>query len=234
MEGGILCEGLFVVFERNSNRNSYIYVMYYRLLFFVGWYLGACIPAVAQIATYQLSLIDSTHNLLYTYYPNKLAIKNLPKGAKVIFGSDYVTPHDSNYTLSPQESGICKLFIYDKGDNLIFTKEFTATDVTDCRVQFGNVRGKLTSVADLLANPALVFYCGDCQLKPIFRIVRYTIMLIGDGISETDTVTGDNLTNVPIDRHLQRKIARMHNGDRIYIEGIKAYGPDERLRDLER
>ncbi len=211
---------------------QYIYMMYARLLFFVGWCLCACIPAVGQIATYQLSLNDSTQGLLYTYHPNKVAITNLPKGAKVIFGSEYVKPHDGNYTLSPQESGICKLFVYDKGDNLIFTKEFTATDATDCRVQFGNVRGKLTSVSDLLANPALVFYCGDCQLKPIFRIVRYTIMLIGDGISETDTVTGDNLTNVPIDRHLQHKIARMHNGDRIYIEGIKAYGPDERLRDL--
>ncbi len=212
--------------------------MYARWLFLFCCSLFCSVQGMAQIATCQISLKDSTENILYVGIPNEVVIKNLPAKSTVKFDGFKIASTGKNYILQPEKTGKHKLSVYDKG-RVIFLKTYMATALTDGNVQLGivkyetgKVNFKVASVKDVLVNPAVVFYCPDCKLKTWWRIVQYDITLITKDAQQTQAVSGENLDGVPFDKDIQRTIAKMKNGDRIYIEDIKAYGPDGVLRHL--
>lgn len=200
--------------------------MYVRLLIYFVVFLFSSISTMAEIITYQLSLKDSTQNILYCGFPNLIAIKNLPTNSKVTTEDGYIAPVGKNYIFSPYQSGSFKLYVYDSNNKSVFSKEFTAIQSKDFALKIGNINFEIASVNEILANPALVCYCSECQLKPWWRIVSYDICLITNHDVEIKSISGDNLTNSPFDKDVLTKISRMKIGDRIIIEKIKGFGSD--------
>jgi hypothetical protein len=205
--------------------------MWAKLLFYVALYLFASISAAAQIATYQVSLKDSTQNILYVGFPNKIAIENLPANAKVKFDDKDVMPTGNNYVLTPMcRPGNYKLYIYDKNNQEIFAKVYTVYQACKTSIQLGVVKETPATVSDILINPAVV--CCPDMMKPFWRIISYDITLVKNGTEQTKTVSADNLNNVPFDKDIQNTISHMKSGDVIIIENIRAYGADEVIRHL--
>jgi hypothetical protein len=194
-------------------------------------YLGVSVTATAQIATYQLSLRDSTLNILYVGVSNRVAITNLPANTRVKFENEFLTPYNNIYNLTPRKPGNSALCVYNKTNKIIFSKEYTTRYSSGVPLQVGIVKYPVASVSDILVKPALVCYTGD-SLKPWCRIVSYDMMLCTNDTVETKSLSGDNLTNIPFDKDIQDKIAMMKNGDRIFIENVKAIGPDKTMRTL--
>lgn len=206
--------------------------MWLRLLLLIGLYLFASTTTEGQITTYQLSLIDSTENILYVGIDNKVAIKNVPVNTKVKFEGKDIKPTGSYYMLTPTQAGKSTLRIYDRNNKTIFSKEYPVNYIEDFKLQVGNGKSGLVSLSDIMANPALVINYSS-KLKSSWRIVNYDIsLMINKVYHEGKSVSGENLSNVPFDKDLRDKIATMKNGDAIFIEGIKAYGPDDRIRLL--
>lgn len=204
----------------------YIYYMHKRLFLTMIIFLSAWVKAQAQITTYQLSLNDSTKNVLYTNIPNQVVIKNLPAGARVVFREWNVTPINGSYFLNMAKQGTDSLLVYDKNETLIFSKTYNVVKY-DQQLQMGNAKYMLTSLDDILANPCLNFYSNEATLlKPLWRITHYTISTLINGVYETDSAWGENLTDKPFDKHILDKIAGMKEHDRIFIEDIDIYGPD--------
>lgn len=208
----------------------YFYLMAWRLILFVLLILFVATPAMAQIATYQVSLKDSTQEILYAGCPNKVMITNLPSKAKVKFEHKDVVPTGNNYILTPERPGNSRLSVYSSSNKLIFQKNLASEKLQPFVIQLGIVKYKVASVKDIMANPSLVCNYTDCLLKPFVRIVHYDITLISDGDVTTKTVSGDDVTGMPFSKEIQNKIAGMKNGDRIFIENIGAVAMDGVLR----
>ena len=202
------------------------------LAFFTGLSLCFVVTSTAQITAFQISLKDSTQEVLYVGIPNKVTIKGLPEHARVKFGRKYIKSDTNNYILNPDTAGNRKLIVYGRHHRVIFSKDYTARYLGHCDIQLGIVKYPVTSVEDILVNPALVCNCSDSLAKPFFRITQYDIGILVNGVYDTQSVTGDNLDGKPFDSAIISKISKMKNGDAIFIEGIRAYGPDGHIRSL--
>lgn len=194
--------------------------LYFLISFFV------CLKANAQIETYQLSLKDSTKNILYIGVPNQIEIKHLPVDANMILKNGEIRSDGGLFTFYEQKTGPDSLIIK-KGGKTIYRKEFEGEYVCD-------PRSRLCGLSDSTGYPAQIMACADlivfssCAYKMRLRVLEFTVTLFKKRIEDyPQQVRGSHL---PVS--VLNEIKTMKRGDKILFQDIKVGGPDCRLRIL--
>jgi hypothetical protein len=188
--------------------------------------------SVAQITTSQLSLTDSTRDIIYPFQENEIRIHNLPTNAKVKFSSGKVEQSGNVYTvrIAERNKGYDTLTI-SKSGKTIFSKIFEVHHFCDPQVALGAIRSTYVTVNQLLGNTKLLLHYTPCLYKKniIAQVVSFeiTFVSVAGGEDPGGTIHGNSLTpdHLEIIRHLK-------SGDKIFIENIKAKGPDGTTRSL--
>lgn len=185
-----------------------------------------CLRANAQIETYQLSLKDSTKNILYIGVPNQIEIKHLPVDAKMILKNGEIHSDGSLFTFYEQKTGQDTLVIK-KGGKIIYRKAFEGRYVCD-------PNSRLCGLQDSISYPDQIMACTDlivfdsCAYKMRMHVLEFTVGLFKKGADGyPQQVEGARL---PIS--VLNEIKTMKRGDKILFQDIKVGGPDCRLRIL--
>lgn len=194
----------------------------------------------AQIITYQTALKDSTLNILYTNFNNTIEIKNLPESSQVKFNNANIDPYASDlpdckqFSLFVDAEGVSSLQVFNSKNDEIYSKEFRAIKSNDLVLRLGNIKDTVATVAEILEYPAVVLYIPGSYLKQRMAIPCYTITLIRDldVLTTNKSGRGKNFNDVAFDDDIQEEIGKMKRGDKIFIENIKAIGPDMTTRGL--
>ncbi len=200
-------------------------------------FVGINFNSSAQITTCQLSLTDSTKDILYLGIANRICIKNLPENCKVVFEGKTLEP-DKNST---SDLSFYELNVVDKNDvtlhvnnagKEIYKKTFTLKYLTNPRLQLGIVKETSATVAEILAAPFLHFSPIGEFLKPSynFNIHDYVIIIIRNHNLNRYRMNARNLkerfSGVQFEQKITDEIRTLKNGDEIMFEDIHAYGPD--------
>ena len=198
----------------------------------------------AQVTTYQTALKDSTLNILYTHFDNEVTIKNLPEGAIVKFNDKIIEPylHYSGVAvdyktlhLLPNKEGNYALQVLNSNNEEIYKRDYQAVTFRDPITKLGILKDTAATVAEILAYPALVCFVPNDNLREKETILFYTITIIRGLNVLTINTSGccrKNYNGAPFDSDIQGDIRKMRKGDKLFVENIKAMGPDRTTRGL--
>ena len=200
--------------------------------------IGIPMQTDGQIKTYQLSLKDSTLNILNIGCENALSVKNLPKDCIVKFNDEVLEPltYNSfdeyikygNYSVNPNDTGDNILRVLKKGKE-VFQKKFIAKRHGDPTVKFGIVKDSFASVEQILAYPKLFVYTPNYYLKYGYSLVRYNIYF-AKGTNTKSIYRGYidgrpmNYDMAEFDDEIKNEIKLLKKGDRVFIDDIVILG----------
>ncbi|PZF71537.1 GldM family protein [Taibaiella soli] len=198
--------------------------MKFTLYFLAAFFLS--FSANAQIETHQLSLKDSTKNILYIGIVNRIRLIHLPTGAKMTLKNGEIHQDGNLFTFYERKEGADTLIIQ-KGGKVIFRKVFEGRYVCDPKV-------RLCGLPDSVGYPAQIMVCSDlmvfdsCLYKMRMSVLEFTVTLFKsreEGFPQQ--IEGSKL---PVS--LLNQIQTMKRGDRILFQDIKAGGAECRIRTM--
>jgi hypothetical protein len=186
--------------------------------------LFGCFTANAQIITKQLLLKDSSKNIFYTGIENWIDIDNLPSDATVSLSRGTIEILGVNYYALVNDVGRDTLLVTRKG-KIIFRKIFEVKTACDPYVRLAGIPDSSGSPEQILSYPRLILE-SPCDLKPNYYIISFITTLY---VNKQFTIS-EKVNSSWIPSSVWEQIRKMHRGDKVILEDIKATCSSCRIR----
>ena len=185
--------------------------------------------AKAQPDILNISLTDSTKNILFVGVDNRLLLKNisLTQGSLSIRNGVLVTKLAKEFVARVNSDSTKAVITFTKKNKVVFSKEFEIASIPDPVARLGYIPDSIASIGQILANPYLTSGC-NCYLNYPVYIISFKLSINKvQGDEYGGFATGNKLTGEQI-----KQIRECSSGDKLVFTDIRALGPDSRTRKL--
>jgi hypothetical protein len=140
-------------------------------------------------------------------------------------------PRGNSYIMHPKRVGNCQVFVSAELDGKwtqVGTKEYRVKPVPDPIAMVNNQKGGGIPKNVLLAQSGVIAAMPpdfDFDLK--FTVTEYTVMAIVQGFAQEKKVRGNLFT-----QEVRNLINGLNKGNPVWIQDIRAVGPDGSVRPL--
>ena len=198
------------------------------------FYLLLIVPftANAQINIYNISLTDSTKQVLYVGIDNKIKITgdNIEKFAKsIVGGGGILTRLESDlFLVRANKSGDTAIIKLSSKNKIIAQKKFKVESVPDIVAAIGYMNDSIASIQRILSNPYMTAGC-QCYLKLNVAILGFNMAV--KSIDKEEITLSSEMNRFSEEQI--KTIKECRPGDKLHFQKIRATGPDGRARYLK-
>lgn len=169
-------------------------------------------------------------NVLYLGVDNPVSIAVSGYDAddlKVGVDSGVITGENGYYIIRPARSGLLKVSVWSKKDELLTEKQFRVKTVPDPVAKIADKRQGSISQEELISAGKMQVVLENFDFDLQWVIVGFTVSAVREGYVIEYTSESDKLTAEQVEL-----IQSLKPGAKIYFENIKAMGPDGSTRPL--
>jgi hypothetical protein len=219
---------LIMMTKQKSNNRSKLKILAFipvagMLVFFISCFNGT---KNKEMVT---AIAPTKMNVLYIGLDNpvKIAVSDVDVNKiSVTVDNGTIKGEKGAYIINPKDVGPAKIIVSSNGkaiDSAIFRVKY----VPDPVAKVGGSKGGEIDRSFLLEQKGVIAELENSDFDLSFKVVQFTVSTVFGKYMEDRTVNSNMFTQEQYDL-----IKKVKKGNKVYIEGIKAVGPDGTIRQL--